>query len=116
MSYSDVTDKIERDGFDKTFLDLFSIADAYAEEVDNLEKKLKTAIANRGDAAANLEYLTLCCSRRTEFDGVVEREGQNLIIRVVYKDWLYILEIIPQENNTTLRKWNRYPVTVIPNE
>lgn len=115
MSYSDVTNQLEVVGFDKTFLDLFSSADAYAEEVTDLESKLKKAMANRGDAAANLEYLVLCCSKRTEFDGIVEREGQNLIIRAVYNDWLYVVEIIPQGNNINLRRWNRYPVTVIPN-
>ena len=116
MSYSDVTSKIEKNGFDKTFLDLFSIADNYANEVDDLESKLKRAKACRSDAAANLEHLIRCCSNRTEFDGIVEREGQNLIARIVFKDWLYIVEIIPQEENITLRRWNRYSVTVIPDD
>jgi hypothetical protein len=116
MSYSDVTDSLENQGFDKTFLDLFTHADCYANEVSELESRLKTALCNRGDAAANLEHLIIAMSRRDEYSDMIERNGQNLIFRAVYSDHLYVIEIIPQEDNSTLRRWNRYPVTVISNK
>lgn len=113
MSYSEVTGRLETEGFNKVFLSIFQEADHWAQKVEELEKQLRSATDSRGLAAGNLEHLVLAASRRDEFKNRVQRDGQNLILRMVYKDELYVVEIIPQGDGKSLRRWNKYPVSVI---
>ncbi|KAA6347181.1 hypothetical protein EZS27_005350 [termite gut metagenome] len=116
MSYSEVTKQLENEGWEKTFFDLVSAADHYSEEADRLEMEYKKALANRGTAASNLEYLILAMVQRDNLRELIEVKPGHTVLRVVARDTLYIVEIILKDDGRDkLIKWKRRPVAIIQN-
>jgi hypothetical protein len=115
MSYSEVTGGLEKNGWEKTFLDLFGEADRYNDEALRLEIEYKKALAGKGTASSNLEYLIMALLRRDGLKELIEISPNQSILRVVSGNTLYVVDIISQEGGKDkLIRWDKYPVVIIP--
>jgi hypothetical protein len=115
MGYSEVTGELEKNGWKRTFIDLFGAADRYDYEAVRLEAEYKKALASKAAASSNLENLIMAMFGRDELKKLIEINPDKSTLRVVSGNMLYVVEVISQDGGKDkLIKWNKYPVEIVP--